>query len=119
MINTKKRYAIVGTGGRATCFARPLTNRVYDGAELVAICDVNSLRLQGFNAYMEAAIPAFTDFDRMVWETRPTHVVVCTPDHTHDDIIAQAFAHGLDAICEKPMATDAAKVRRIQELESQ
>lgn len=113
-----KRFAIVGTGGRATSFARPLTTNTYDGAQLVALCDVNPLRMQGFNAYMDAAIPSFTDFAEMVRETRPTHAIVCTPDFTHDEIIAQAFAQGLDAICEKPMATDAAKVRRIRELEN-
>ena len=115
----KKRFAIVGAGARATSFARPLTTVYRDAADLVALCDTNPLRMKGFNEYMETHIPAFTDFAEMVERTSPTHAIVCTPDHTHDAIIEKAFSHGLEAICEKPMATDEEKVRRILALEKE
>ncbi len=115
----KKRIAIIGVGGRATSFARPLTTGYGDVAELVAVCDINPLRMKGFNEYMETDIPAFTDFTQMVERATPTHAIVCTPDYTHDAIIEKAFSHGLEAICEKPMATDEQKVRRIFALEKE
>ncbi len=42
----RRRYVIVGTGGRATCFARALITDYRERADLVALYDVNSL-----NAY--------------------------------------------------------------------
>jgi len=115
----RKRYVIVGAGGRATCFARALIVDYRECADLVALCDVNLLRLRGFNEYLETQIPMFTDFGEMVAKSAPTHAIICSPDYTHAAMIEQAFQHGLEAVCEKPMATDAAKVRQILALEKQ
>jgi len=114
----KRRFVIIGTGVRGLCFARPLvTDEFRRTAELVALFDRNPQRMAGFNRILNAEVPTFTDFGRMVRQTQPTHGIICTPDATHDEFIARCFEHGLDAICEKPMATDDAKVRRILALE--
>src|SRR5699024_9820156 len=45
-------------------------------------------------------------------ETAPDTLIICTPDHTHPDLIELAFNHGLDVICEKPLAMDLSGIQR-------
>ena len=52
-------------------------------------------------------------FDRMVAETRPDTVIVTTVDATHHRYITRAMELGCDVITEKPMTTDAGKMRAI------
>lgn len=114
----KKRFVIVGTGVRACCFARPLLSGEYCGAaELVAVMDVNPLRMEGFNHLLDASIPAYADWDQMIGERHPTHAIICTPDALHHEHIAKALAAGMDVITEKPMTTDAEKARFILDQE--
>ncbi len=87
--------------------------------ELVALCDSNPSRL----ALAASRIPDRNgtavglydadDFERMVAEQRPDVVIVTTPDYLHDVYIARALRAGCDAITEKPMTTDLARLRRI------
>ena len=50
--------------------------------------------------------PTFTDFDRMIKETRPDRVIVTTPDGTHARYIIRALELGCDVMSEKPLCTD-------------
>ena len=90
-----------------------------DKGELVAICDVNPGRLALASRWASeaGATPPRTylasDFDRMLREQKVDALIVTTPDATHDDYIVRALDSGVDAITEKPMTTDAAKVQRI------
>ena len=58
-------------------------------------------------------VPAYTDFDAMLRETRPDAVIVTTMDRYHDQYIIAALEAGCDAITEKPMTIDDAKCRAI------
>ena len=113
----RKRFVIIGTGTRGLCFAKALTGDFKGDADLVALCDRNPLRMKGFNQLLGTDIPAFSDFPEMVQAVKPTHAIICTPDATHDEVIELVFQHGLEAVCEKPMASDAERVRHILELE--
>lgn len=114
----KRRFAIAGAGVRGLCFARALVSGEYrDEAGLVALYDRNLSRMKGFNEILKTNIPLYTDLEEMVAGSAPTHLIICTPDATHHEFIEMAFRHGWDAICEKPMAVDAEKVRYILELE--
>ena len=41
----KKRHAFVGTGGRAFSFVEPLATTYAQANELVALCDLSSVRM--------------------------------------------------------------------------
>jgi predicted dehydrogenase len=62
-----------------------------------------------------APLPTFLAdaFDRMVADTRPDTVIVTTVDATHHRYIVRAMELGCDVITEKPMTTDAEKMRAI------
>ena len=53
-----KRYALVGCGVRGiSMYARPIVKYYGDSAELVAICDTNSKRMDALNRYCDADAP--------------------------------------------------------------
>lgn len=106
----KKRYAIAGTGVRSLFFAKALITDFSDCGELVGLFDPNTLRMRGFNQLLGRDVPMFNDFKRMSSEVRPTHLIIGTPDATHNTMIRLAFQAGMDVITEKPMATTPEKV---------
>ncbi|PTX95588.1 Gfo/Idh/MocA family oxidoreductase [Opitutus sp. ER46] len=115
----RKRYAIVGVGGRHTMYQDAIEKTYAAHAELVGICDLNPGRLElaRIRSQANGAPPppayAAADFERMIAEMKPEFVIVTTVDATHDGYIVRAMELGCDAISEKPMTTDAAKCQRI------
>ncbi len=118
----KKRYAIVGTGGRVVMFLDPLASTFKDTSELVGLCDLNPVRLayhsdrlrENFGVAQMPTFPA-SSFDQMLSEQKPDVVIVCTTDASHDEYIVRALQAGCDVITEKPLTTDAEKCARIME----
>jgi predicted dehydrogenase len=109
-----KRFALVGCGVRGiSMYARPLSKHYRDAGELAAICDSNPVRLSACNGYLDAPVPAFTDFDVMLREVQPDAVIVATVDRTHHDFIIRSLEAGAEAITEKPMTVDDEKCRAI------
>ncbi|HRW10032.1 MAG TPA: Gfo/Idh/MocA family oxidoreductase [Caldilineaceae bacterium] len=122
MSNTRKRYALIGTGGRAKMFVDALVSTYRDTSELVAIADLSQTRMDWYNnriaeEYDAAPVPTYhaDQFDQMIAETKPDTVIVTTMDSTHHIYINRAMTLGCDAISEKPMTIDAAKARSIFE----
>jgi predicted dehydrogenase len=120
MNSTKTRYAAVGTGGRIPMFIDPLVRDYSAHGELVALCDTSltraayhQQRLQQEYSAPEVPLYKADDFDRMIAETRPDVVIICTMDATHHEYIIRALRAGCDAITEKPMTTDDEKCRAI------
>ena len=116
----KKRYALVGTGSRAGVFIDAITRTYSSVAELVGLCDLSQTRMNWHNRQLVEQVgmppvPTFlaTDFDRMIHETKPDTVIVCTIDATHHLYIIRAMELGCDVISEKPMTTDIEKMKAI------
>lgn len=114
----RKKYAIVGCGGRGIyMFALPIVNRFSGVAELAGICDVNSRRMDFLKEQVKQDVPSFTDFEKMLNQTRPDTVIVTTVDRLHHKFIIEALKAGCDAITEKPMTIDDEKCRAILDAE--
>ncbi|MBA2480709.1 MAG: Gfo/Idh/MocA family oxidoreductase [Planctomycetes bacterium] len=110
----RKRYVVAGTGGRALyMFVKPLLNGFPQYCELVGLFDHNPLRMKATTDHIGVALPSYTDFDRMLAETKPDAVVVATKDATHAEFIIRALAAGKRVIAEKPVATDAKQLSEI------
>jgi len=115
----RTRYALVGTGNRGTTmWGRELLAGWSEYVELVGICDLNLMRAERARAMIGSDAPLYSDFDAMMEEQRPSLVIVCTPDDTHDDIVVRALEGGADVISEKPMTTTREKIARIREAEA-
>lgn len=121
-MSDRKRYAIVGTGGRAGMFVRAITETYPQHGELVGLSDLSQTRMDWYNTQLAenldmAPIPTYhsDNFDQMVAETKPDVIIVTTMDSTHHRYIIRAMELGCDAISEKPMTTDAEKANAIFE----
>ncbi|TVQ28274.1 MAG: gfo/Idh/MocA family oxidoreductase [Spirochaetaceae bacterium] len=121
-MSTRKRYAVVGTGGRSKMYLKALATSHAAHGELVALCDLNSVRLDYANEELEKEfgyhpVPAYLprDFETMISRERVDTVIVTSIDRTHHTYIIRAMNAGCDAITEKPMTTDADKCAAINE----
>ncbi|MBD2863876.1 MULTISPECIES: Gfo/Idh/MocA family oxidoreductase [Paenibacillus] len=117
---TRRKYALVGTGGRAEFFYGALAKSYRDRCELVAFCDVNRTRLEYANRllrekydYPEAKLYASDQFDEMIRSEKPDTVIVTSMDRTHHTYIIRAMELGCDVITEKPMTVDEEKCQEI------
>jgi len=93
------------------------------GAQVVAVCDVDSLKLERARdmaeryyarrkptgAYKGCAF--YKDFRDLVARDDIDAVVVATPDHWHAIIVVQAARAGKDIYCEKPISQTVAEAR--------
>lgn len=118
--NAVKRYALVGTGGRAKMFVDALAGSYRATNQLVGLCDLSQVRMDWYNQRLVDqfdALPVPTydaaSFDRMIAETRPDTVIVTSMDSTHHLYIVRAMERGCDVISEKPMTVDAEKAQAI------
>jgi predicted dehydrogenase len=119
----RKRFALVGVGGRSRMFREAVLETYAKQHEMVGFCDLNLGRLK--LAQTKAREVAGVDvpiydvkadakaFDRMVRETKPDVVIVTTKDAAHSDYIVRAMELGCDVITEKPMTTDEKKCQAI------
>jgi predicted dehydrogenase len=114
----KRRYAIVGTGHRATSmWGVDLANRYGNELEFVGLCDKNPKRAEAAKKLIDVEVPTFTNFDEMLAKTKPDLLTVTTMDSTHHQFIIRALEKGVDVITEKPMVTEAANCQAVLDAE--
>jgi predicted dehydrogenase len=114
----KIRLALVGTGARgSSLWGREIIKSFSEIIEFSGLCDINPGRLEYVKKLLGVNCPTFTDFEKMLKETKPDYVVVTTVDSTHDEFIVKALNMGANVITEKPMTTDEVKCKRILDAE--
>jgi predicted dehydrogenase len=114
----RRRYAIVGTGDRATgMWGRALKDRYSDVLEFVGLCDINPKRVEIAKQMMGVSCPTFTDFDRMCDTVRPDLLMVTTVDAFHSHYLVKALDLGIDAMTEKPMIIDEQQCQAVLDAE--
>lgn len=116
----RKRYCIVGVGGRARLYYEALASTYTDTAELVGFCDINQTRMDYANQVLSEKYgvrPVKTyrvdRFDEMIREQKPDVVIVTSIDRTHHTYIIRAMELGCDVITEKPMTIDEVRCQAI------
>lgn len=115
---TRRRYAIIGTGHRATgMWGKDLAERYANEIEFVGLCDVNVKRVEAGRKLIGVECPTFTSFDEMLDRTKPDLVMVTTMDSTHHTFITETLAKGIDVMTEKPMVTEAAHCQAVLDAE--
>src|SRR5579859_4070927 len=90
------RCAIVGAGRAGAAHARAL--REVPGARLVAACDHDLERARHLGA------TAYATLDELLDRERPDVLLVATPNGDHLRDARAAFARGVHAIVDKPLA---------------
>jgi len=116
--SAKKRYAIIGTGHRATSmWGVQIAEKYKNEIEFVGLCDKNSKRVEAGKKLIGVDCPTFTNFDEMLAKTKPELLMVTTVDSTHHEFITKALAKGIKVITEKPMVTEANQVQAVLDAE--
>ncbi len=114
----KMKIALVGTGVRGvSMFGKSVKEEYQDQVDFVGLCDINSGRLAYAKEYIGVDCPLFTDFDKMLKESKPDVVIVTTVDSTHHEFIVKGLEFGANVITEKPMTTDEVKCQAILDAE--
>ncbi len=116
----KKKYVLVGTGGRAEFFYGSIVRDFPETCDLVAFCDINQTRMDYANRLLEEkyshhkinTYPA-AQFEEMIEAEKPDTVVVTSVDRTHHLYIIKSLESGCDVVTEKPMTVDAEKCQAI------
>ncbi len=114
----KLKVVLVGTGIRGTSFwGKRLVDQYSKSLEFVGLCDNNPGRLNYALKYMGVSCPVYSDFKRMIAETKPDLAIVTTTDSTHHTFIIQGLDMGVDVLTEKPLTTDEDKCQAILDAE--
>ena len=115
----KRRYAIVGTGDRATgMWGRPILKEYSDVVEFVGLSDINPKRAAASRALIGTTCPTFASFDEMCDKAKPDLVMVTTVDAFHSEYIVEALDRGLDVMTEKPMVIDERQCQAVLDAEA-
>ena len=114
----KIRVALIGTGSRGNgMWGSSLVKDYPQYLEFVGLCDKNQGRVETGKKMIGVSCPTYTDFDKMMKETKPELLIVTTMDSTHHEFIIKGMEYGADVITEKPMTTDEQKVQAILDAE--
>ena len=101
--NNKIRVAIVGLGAVTRNIHLPAYKSLSDKVEVVGGCDNDSGARQ--IAKEKFGVPTvFDDAEKMIADTLPDIVVICTPPALHVEQSFMALEAGSHVFCEKPVA---------------
>lgn len=104
------KWAVVGPGFIAGRFAQGMLEA--PGAERTAVVSRSE---ENGRAYAEkyGFASSYTDFEKMLRESKPDVVYIATPNDTHMDYVSAALNAGVAVLCEKPMADNAAQTEEM------
>jgi predicted dehydrogenase len=101
MILPPLRYALIGMGGVSHVHLTGISAQ--PGVTVVGFADPTDPAGWRVPA-AHAAVPRFQDAEKLLRETRPDLVSICTPNKFHHDLTLLALSLGAHVACEKPMA---------------
>ena len=105
-----KRGALIGCG----FFAQHHLNawQAIDGAEIIAVCDRDESRAKAY-AEKYTISKVYTDAQSLLETELLDFVDIATQAHTHLELTKLAAAHGVNIICQKPLAPSFEEAQQI------
>ena len=95
------RVAIIGAGSMGMNHLRVLKDFDEERVQIVGVAEVHEPALK--RAISRFHVAGYTDYQRMVEETRPDLVAIVVPTHLHYEAAAFVLELGIDVLIEKPM----------------
>ncbi|EMI44078.1 Gfo/Idh/MocA family protein [Rhodopirellula sp. SWK7] len=101
----KPTIAAIGVGGSRGRYnqGRAIANAAAKLGQMIAVCDVDALHNDEFNAAYDGKLKTYQDYRKLFENEKPDVVTIGTPDHWHVPIALHALDHGCDVYCEKPL----------------
>lgn len=87
----------------------------YANTRLVAVCDVDSLRLDSAVKAAKEKVAAYADYRKLIADPNVDIVHIATPPHWHGIMAVEAANAGKDIWCEKPMTRTIGEGKRVME----
>jgi myo-inositol 2-dehydrogenase/D-chiro-inositol 1-dehydrogenase len=110
------RVGVVGVGTMGADHADRLARRV-SGARLVAVSDPDSARADQLAASFDGVRSVADPLD-LVTDPDVDAVVIASPGFAHEEQVLACLAHGVFALCEKPLTMDSESSLRLVEAEA-
>ncbi len=108
----KLKIGIVGVGQRGYAYVNMTMN--FPDAEVAAICDTDSNRLEDFAKRLGCtSVPHYNDITTMLENTAIDAVIITVPDFLHASQAIIAFQYNKHVLLEKPMAPTTSECREI------
>ena len=108
------RYALIGCGRISTNHIKAALN---NQLEIVAVCDIEPSHMEEVLAKhgleQDTSIARYTDYKKMLEESKPELVSIATESGSHARIALDAIDLGIPVIIEKPMAMSMADAEEI------
>lgn len=106
--SNRLNVALIGVWGRGTAHYTTMRNE-----NVVAICDVNELRMKEAAAIFPRA-KTHVDWRRLMDQKDVEAVIICTADHHHAFIANWALNRDMHVFCEKPLGISVDEVRTVR-----
>ena len=103
------KVALVGVGGMGYCHY--LAYKDVDGAEVVAVCDVNMEMLK--EKVGADGVRMYESFDELLKCEQVDFIDICTPTYLHAEQSIKAMEAGFHVLSEKPMALNNEETAKI------
>jgi predicted dehydrogenase len=97
--NDRPILACIGLGGMGSHDGRSASRF----ADVVACCDVDRQRAEGFASKLDKMPEIYTDYREVLDRDDVDVVTIGTPDHWHTRIVVDALKAGKDVQCQKPL----------------
>jgi predicted dehydrogenase len=105
------RYVLGIVGAGAIGAVHIETARTLSNVRLAAVCDAREG--SAVAAATRTGAHAYTSHRQLVYEERLDGVILCTPPNTHHELARFFLDHGVDVLCEKPLAIEATQAREM------
>lgn len=108
------RVGVVGVGHLGVHHARVYTEIL--GAQLVGVVDVDEERVH--NVAENLGVPAYTDLDHFLDETRPDALSIVVPTVKHLEVSKKAMERGVHLLIEKPVTASTEEAEELLRIAS-
>lgn len=108
---------VIGTGGRGCDLIRSLST--IEGVRIVGVCDDYGPHLERGWQYAGPQARSFSDYRKLLDETKPQAVAIAVPLFLHFEMASAALNAGCAVFCEKTLAYDLDQARELVRLVEQ
>lgn len=112
----KIRFGIIGAGNQGVHYSNLFKNGEIENGVLVAVCDINTAKIDNFVKNFEKEIKTFTDYKEMIKSGLVDAILVETPHYQHPEIVIECLKGGVNVICDKPAGVYTKQVREMNEV---
>ncbi|MBR5961442.1 MAG: Gfo/Idh/MocA family oxidoreductase [Clostridia bacterium] len=113
MEREKIRLGVIGIGNMGSEHCRNLVKGKCPEIELAAVADVREERREWAKRELPESVKVYGSGEELIRDGKCDAVLIAVPHYLHEELTEQALNHGLDVMCEKPIAVEAAAAERM------